>query len=57
MYRVTEFDVVEIKIEQVNLGKKLGERHKVTIFTNSGTIELYLTDEQLGCLQLFNLKD
>lgn len=50
-YQVDEYDIVEITTEKVTPSRKLGERLKVVLYSNSGTITLYLTEEQVQTIQ------
>lgn len=50
-YQVDEYDIVEITTEKVTPSRKMGERLKVVLYSNSGTVTLYLTEEQVQAIQ------
>ena len=53
-YQVDEVNITEITTEKVTPSRKVGERTKVVFYSNSGTITLYLTEEQLREIQQNN---
>ena len=50
-YQVDEHNIAEITTQQVTPSKKMGERIKLVFQSNSGTITLYLTEEQVQAIQ------
>ena len=50
-YQVDEDNIAEITTEKVIPSKKMGERIKVVFYSVSGTITLYLTEEQVQAIQ------
>jgi len=50
-YQVEELNVSEITTKKVTPSRKIGERIKVVLYSDSGTITLYLTKEQVQAIQ------
>jgi len=50
-YQVNETNVDEITTKKVTPSRKIGQRTRVVFYSRSGTITLYLTDEQLQEIQ------